>query len=693
MRLPEKTASYIDWSNYLEEYSHTEQYENSKKYWADRIDEVRKYRFDYKYDPKTEFSGYDSIKMTLTPKETADFLRSVNNTMETEINDLLLSALAEAVYSVTGQDKITVTIENHGRERLHDEILLDRTIGWFTCMYPVVASRYDDIRSTILSNKQALNDVAENKIAYGIAYAGSVSHMSEIEFNYLGQLGGNAASDDSDSNEFDRGIEIAEENEFSGGISVNGSIMGGILGFSFSYDRSKYAADDIQKMVSSFKQALLNITECCLTIRNEETLRVDVTLEKIDVLVNSETFKNADEFLCDAINKYKDNISGSIAEKTYLATVMQNVFFKEKAQLNCVTYIDVSEEASIDDVLSTIKELVRENSIFRSTYDSESHMITEYPYNENWNIPYFEEDEYSVLMDHSYISSHNLGILTSGGLQSYIMIVGKKFGGYRVMFFVHHGLWDKSSALILKNKFTKMITVNTKIVPLYYSDYVAEVTKKKTENHEVASFVELFMNSLKTMTDLIKSRYEKRYVAIVDMIVEDGVVDRFKMDPIGNIMKFYRRANPIVDELEYIPFAILYHGRPDVNDDQLGLKLVYLPCLLSVSDNKIIGGLDLISNDGTVPYELYDMKLDDYYSGDNFFIEMNYHGFFEGEINNQPIYSRDKTFVTETNQILKEIECNDSKNNIYISMPMYENNTDEAQKKADEIFNYMKKNI
>ena len=56
----------------------------------------------------------------------------------TRIQDLLLTALVEALAPWTGERRAWLDLEGHGREERFADLDLSRTVGWFTTIYPVV---------------------------------------------------------------------------------------------------------------------------------------------------------------------------------------------------------------------------------------------------------------------------------------------------------------------------------------------------------------------------------------------------------------------------------------------------------------------------------------------------------------------------------------------------------------------------
>ena len=74
---------------------------------------------------------------TFGPEQTEALLREVPAAYQTQINDVLLTALVQAYAAWSGQGSLLVDLEGHGREELFDDVDLSRTVGWFTTLYPV----------------------------------------------------------------------------------------------------------------------------------------------------------------------------------------------------------------------------------------------------------------------------------------------------------------------------------------------------------------------------------------------------------------------------------------------------------------------------------------------------------------------------------------------------------------------------
>ncbi|WP_163018751.1 condensation domain-containing protein, partial [Pseudomonas viridiflava] len=55
----------------------------------------------------------------------------------TQVNDLLLTALAQVLCEWSRQPSMLIQLEGHGREDLFDDMDLSRTVGWFSSLFPV----------------------------------------------------------------------------------------------------------------------------------------------------------------------------------------------------------------------------------------------------------------------------------------------------------------------------------------------------------------------------------------------------------------------------------------------------------------------------------------------------------------------------------------------------------------------------
>jgi non-ribosomal peptide synthase protein (TIGR01720 family) len=118
----------------------------------------------------------------------------------TQIDDVLLTALARAVSAWTGTERVLVDLEGHGREPISEETDVTRTVGWFTSIYPVLlkVSNDDAAGDSLKAIKEQLRTVPQRGLGYGLLrYLRGDDELSrklqeipeaQLSFNYLGQL-------------------------------------------------------------------------------------------------------------------------------------------------------------------------------------------------------------------------------------------------------------------------------------------------------------------------------------------------------------------------------------------------------------------------------------------------------------------------------------------------------------------------
>ena len=141
-----------------------------------------------------------SISVKLNKELTRQLLTEAGKAYKTEINDLLLTALAITIEKWTRNNNITINLEGHGREDLFNDTDISRTVGWFTTQFPVslTVEKGNDIADTIKSIKEKLRVIPNKGIGYGVLRYlhpdASVRERlrlqknNEISFNYLGQF-------------------------------------------------------------------------------------------------------------------------------------------------------------------------------------------------------------------------------------------------------------------------------------------------------------------------------------------------------------------------------------------------------------------------------------------------------------------------------------------------------------------------
>ena len=286
IQLPVKTVSYKQWSQALNNYL-----ENSSdldiNYWL----EQDKYS-DYLILADEALSENSSnieqtIKVTLDREYTKALLQNSNRAYNTQINDLLLTALVKTFARHTNKTYLLIDLESQGRIT-DTELTISRTVGWFTNIYPVLLDLNNsaEISKNIVTVKEQLRQAQKHSFEYGIIrYLQNNRLLKElprasISFNYLGQFD-NLQSDLFQLAHESTGLTTAAENKMSHAIAINSSIIDSQLQMQWSYDRLLYQKETIANLTSSYLNYLQTIIVYCQTNTGSYTPS-DFTLTKLE---------------------------------------------------------------------------------------------------------------------------------------------------------------------------------------------------------------------------------------------------------------------------------------------------------------------------------------------------------------------------------------------------------------------------
>jgi non-ribosomal peptide synthase protein (TIGR01720 family) len=197
VHLPAKSTSFKEWSERLQTYSDSGISKEVQDYWTEQAEkEVMKIPMDYPIQETTEES-IDQVTRTLGVEETHTLLQEVPVIHKTRINEVLLTALGQAIVDRTNQHKVSIHLEGHGREEMIEGVDLSRTVGWFTSIYPVHLNFQGT--TTPIEGLKAVKDQLRRIPNCGVDY-GILRYLNKellpfyqqqkpsISFNYLGQF-------------------------------------------------------------------------------------------------------------------------------------------------------------------------------------------------------------------------------------------------------------------------------------------------------------------------------------------------------------------------------------------------------------------------------------------------------------------------------------------------------------------------
>ncbi|WP_438281677.1 amino acid adenylation domain-containing protein, partial [Pseudomonas alabamensis] len=275
---------------------------HSVKWWAERLqqkaDEMAAAQLDYWRgqleglsptlpcdNPGGRLQGdlEQHVSTRLDADTTRALLQEAPAAYRTQVNDLLLAALARVLARWTGHDAVGVLLEGHGREELVEDQDLSRTVGWFTSLFPVRLTALDALGDTLCGVKEQLRAIPDKGIGYGaLRYLGNddaratlaALPLPRVTFNYLGQF--DASFDDvgalftpcGDAAGNPRSGQAPLDNW----LSINGQVFKGALELNWTFSGEMFDTATVQRLADDYAEQLrLVIAHCCTQAKGHAT--------------------------------------------------------------------------------------------------------------------------------------------------------------------------------------------------------------------------------------------------------------------------------------------------------------------------------------------------------------------------------------------------------------------------------------
>ncbi|MHB9147992.1 MAG: thioesterase domain-containing protein [Candidatus Amoebophilus sp.] len=266
-----KGSSYRQWVNTVREYA--DNHKNEQDYWVNVLSDYE----DINNLLPNMVGGKSTsnyANFNLSKEQTKNLLQETNRAYNTQINDILLTALGYSLSEVTNNKVNHIVVEGHGREEIDDSVEVSRTLGWFTTMYPVRLELSTELGSSIKNIKESLRQVPNKGIGYGTLIGYGSNKLPRISFNYLGQLDQadkhkNAQVQNNFWNMVNEGsgTSMHADNQNYNIIDINGMVIDGELNFNIT---SKLDKNTTTQLAEVFKQKLEEIVTYCIAKKVSE---------------------------------------------------------------------------------------------------------------------------------------------------------------------------------------------------------------------------------------------------------------------------------------------------------------------------------------------------------------------------------------------------------------------------------------
>lgn len=184
--LPAVTAGFHVWSEALQRHRSDPQVLAQVDYWHEQL------AAEGTVPEQVSLYGESrTLEAQLSVEQTQLLLGDCHGAYGTQVQDLLVAALAGTLGQWQGRERVTLEMESHGRSGWEQGPDLSRSIGWHTSRYPLAIDTSWDPEHSIIAAKEALRRLPEQGLGYGLLRldpAHGLGTASLLTFNYLGRV-------------------------------------------------------------------------------------------------------------------------------------------------------------------------------------------------------------------------------------------------------------------------------------------------------------------------------------------------------------------------------------------------------------------------------------------------------------------------------------------------------------------------
>ncbi|MBB2885147.1 MULTISPECIES: non-ribosomal peptide synthase/polyketide synthase [Pseudomonas] len=290
LTLPAKTSATQAWARRLQQHADSPAMQAQLRFWQEQLQDARN---DLPCDrPQGELHNRHALHAhtRLDKQQTRQLLQEAPAAYRTQVNDLLLTALARVIADWTGEASTLIQLEGHGREALFDELDLSRSVGWFTSLFPVRLTPASTPQDSIKTIKEQLRAIPDKGLGFGaLRYLGNdrtrqvlqALPVPRITFNYLGQFdagfGDEAGALFTPASE-SAGAEQSPLAPLDNWLTLNGRVYGGELSIGWTFSGQMFDPSTIERLAQAYARELGLLIEHCCEARHQGLTPSDFSL-------------------------------------------------------------------------------------------------------------------------------------------------------------------------------------------------------------------------------------------------------------------------------------------------------------------------------------------------------------------------------------------------------------------------------
>ena len=289
-----KTESFKVWSERLRAYGSSKALMQEKSYWEkEESKAVQVLPTDFEAEGGS-IGDSGTMAIEIGGEETSQLIKQAGKAYNTDVNELLLTALGMSIQEWSGQEQVLVGLEAHGREQGAVGADVARTIGWFTSMYPLVLdmSETRDLSRLIRQTKEKIRSVPNKGMGYGVLRYVTEPAMKqelrfaltpEISFNYLGQFDEDIQTEVFKKSAYGTGQPVSAAGEKLGLLNVNAVIINKRLQLVLDYSKKQYKEQTMSNLTERLRSNLLMLLEHCMSRDKTQSTPSDFYLSTLSI--------------------------------------------------------------------------------------------------------------------------------------------------------------------------------------------------------------------------------------------------------------------------------------------------------------------------------------------------------------------------------------------------------------------------
>ncbi|RZK99929.1 MAG: amino acid adenylation domain-containing protein, partial [Rubrivivax sp.] len=301
LSLPARTSSFMAWSRALEAHAQSDALKAQLPHWQAVVG-AHNESLPGHAQGSNLVRDARTVDTALDEERTEQLLIEVPQAYRTQINDVLLTALARTLCGWDGRDSVLVELEGHGREPIDDSIDLSRTVGWFSTLFPVrLTPGSGEPGASLMAVKEQLRQVPGKGLGYGVlrylteeGRALAQGAYPQVTFNYLGQFD---QSFDADAvwrlARESSGQQRSPSSRRRTWLDVGALMHRGELRVTWTYSAEVHDEDTVRDLAERFQSELEGLIDHCVDgahgVTPSDFSLASVTQEQLDQLMSAGT--------------------------------------------------------------------------------------------------------------------------------------------------------------------------------------------------------------------------------------------------------------------------------------------------------------------------------------------------------------------------------------------------------------------